>query len=416
MVKETGHTGGLQEVKISNEDIERWENEDTESTKDFKKGLKEWQNKKKFNKKMKGMPPVYETKEKSNIVDKTHHKDHLHKHESSFNLDIKKTYKKIKYHIGRLYRKVKRLDHDKWFPLIRAVFLVILSSLLVRILYSNVLKLNSIDLFIFKLGSILLLGAIILLIKQLYALYKSLRYHFRRQNRWIKTIIAIVIFILLWQAYQQQDSVFDPLLKVYDDVNMFNFLPLTFEGINMISDSKTKVKESSSNSAKDYVEEVLEYIEIKPLSIEDMEKSILKYTNIQRSSNGLQELIWDENIGEIARSHSLDMVENNFFDHINLNGEDPTNRAQRMGFNREKEVGGGYFSYGLAENIGQMPTGNVVGMGYIANNADSVAKAHVDSWMESPGHRENILNSQYTHLGVGVAYDGLYYVATQNFW
>ena len=36
--------------------------------------------------------------------------------------------------------------------------------------------------------------------------------------------------------------------------------------------------------------------------------------------------------------------------------------------------------------------------------------------MNSPGHRENILNTQYTRIGVGVAYDGtLYYLGTQDF-
>ena len=58
----------------------------------------------------------------------------------------------------------------------------------------------------------------------------------------------------------------------------------------------------------------------------------------------------------------------------------------------------------------------VGGMGYISNEVESIAKAQVKSWMDSPGHKANILNPQYSHLGVGVVYDGLYYVSTQNFW
>ena len=63
-----------------------------------------------------------------------------------------------------------------------------------------------------------------------------------------------------------------------------------------------------------------------------------------------------------------------------------------------------------------MPTGNVVGQGYVNNDAQSIAQAMVQSWMNSPGHRENILNAKYARIGVGVAYDGtLYYLGTQDF-
>jgi len=62
-----------------------------------------------------------------------------------------------------------------------------------------------------------------------------------------------------------------------------------------------------------------------------------------------------------------------------------------------------------------MPTGSVEGMGYVSNDADSIGNAHVKSWMDSPGHKENILDTGYDVIGVGCAYDGLYYTCTQNF-
>lgn len=109
------------------------------------------------------------------------------------------------------------------------------------------------------------------------------------------------------------------------------------------------------------------------------------------------------------------MATNGFFDHTNLKGEDPTDRAIRNQYIVEKYIGEGYYSVGIGENLGSMPTGNVEGMGYIYSDADIIGKAHVDSWMDSSGHRENILNPEYDVIGVGVAYDGVYYVATQNF-
>jgi uncharacterized protein YkwD len=122
---------------------------------------------------------------------------------------------------------------------------------------------------------------------------------------------------------------------------------------------------------------------------EDIEQAILKYTNIERENAGLKPLIWDDKLGEIARAHSLDMVNKNYFEH--------------------------WQSSWMGENIGKMPTGNVEGMGYVSSDADSIGKAHVESWMGSSGHRANILDTQYDYIGVGVAFDGEYYVATQNF-
>ena len=172
-----------------------------------------------------------------------------------------------------------------------------------------------------------------------------------------------------------------------------------------------------SHYLDEFSKKVSEFVFEEPISnkTKNVEKSILKYTNTQRAENGLNVLIWDDNLANIAREHSLDMATNGFFDHTNLKGEDPTDRAIRNQYDVEKKLGAGYYSVGIGENIGSMPTGNVVGMGYVYSDADSIGKAHVDSWMDSPGHRENILNPEYDVIGVGVAYDGIYYIATQNF-
>ncbi len=136
----------------------------------------------------------------------------------------------------------------------------------------------------------------------------------------------------------------------------------------------------------------------------EIERAVFEYTNIERKKYGLKELKWDEKLSEIAREHSLDMAQNNFFDHVNLEGEDPTQRAVRNDYH-----------YLISENIGEMPTGSVEGIGYVSNNPEDVAKAQVNAWMESPGHRMNLLAGQHSWLGVGVAYDGLYYFLTQDF-
>jgi len=149
---------------------------------------------------------------------------------------------------------------------------------------------------------------------------------------------------------------------------------------------------------------------------QDVEQAVLRLTNDERIRNGLAPLAWDEHLAEVARDHSTDMAVHQFFSHTNLQGEGPTERADRHGYPVRKDLGGGWYSEGIGENLNMMPTGNVVGIGYVANDAESIARAQVDAWMESPGHRSNILNSEYSRIGVGVAYDGLYYYSTQNFW
>ena len=98
--------------------------------------------------------------------------------------------------------------------------------------------------------------------------------------------------------------------------------------------------------------------------------------NQQRINNGLSELKVDTELQRVARIKAQDMVTNNYFSH-----ESPTYGTP---FNMMKSFGISYTSAG--ENI----AGN-------SNNS-----AAVTAWMNSPGHRANILNDKYTHTGLAV--------------
>ena len=129
-------------------------------------------------------------------------------------------------------------------------------------------------------------------------------------------------------------------------------------------------------------------------------------------TQGLTELEWDYRLAEIAREHSIDMAKNSFYGHINKEGQGPTDRAIKHNYPPTKGLGGGIYREGIAENIAHFST-----RVHVNNDAESNARALVDSWMDSEGHRENILKQDYDRIGIGVAYDGeTYYLATQNFW
>ncbi|MRX71703.1 hypothetical protein GJU40_05880 [Bacillus lacus] len=116
------------------------------------------------------------------------------------------------------------------------------------------------------------------------------------------------------------------------------------------------------------------------------EQQILDITNVIRMRHGIQALAWDEQASHVAFGHSRDMKENQYFSH-----ESPT--EGRLSDRLEK----GNVSFRLAgENIA-------------AHYIDGIAAT--EGWLNSQGHREALLNDEFTSLGVGV--NGLFY--TQNF-
>lgn len=144
-------------------------------------------------------------------------------------------------------------------------------------------------------------------------------------------------------------------------------------------------------------------------------------TNQYRTQNGLHELDWDDGLSNVARLHSQDMASRNYFSHDTPEGKDPTDRGTSQGYRCQKVIGNLIYS-GIAENIFQNNlydtvwyTGGIP-TSYDWNNLNELATSTVDGWMDSPGHRENILTQTYDKEGIGVAIssDDKVYI-TQNF-
>ncbi len=153
----------------------------------------------------------------------------------------------------------------------------------------------------------------------------------------------------------------------------------------------------------------------------DLEQMVHVLINEQRQSYGLSPLSFDSNLAHVARGHSEDMGQRNFFDHINPDGLDPTARGQLEGYSCYKDYGS-YYSTGIAENIFEMHTyseiwyTNGIETSRDYYSATQIANEVVTGWMNSPGHRQNILTATYDREGIGVAIttDGRIYV-TENF-
>ena len=113
--------------------------------------------------------------------------------------------------------------------------------------------------------------------------------------------------------------------------------------------------------------------------ISSLENLMVELINSDRRNNGLKELIYDKTLNSTARNHSQDMINNNYFAHENLKGESVKDRMIADGFR-------GYSLYG--ENIAYGQFNSIY--------------AH-EALMNSEGHRKNILEERYSHVGVGVA-------------
>lgn len=133
-----------------------------------------------------------------------------------------------------------------------------------------------------------------------------------------------------------------------------------------------------------------------------------------RKERGLSQLTWDPMLAKLAREHSLDMVEKKYFNHTNLEGESPKDRAEKLGIKTSRVINQKIY-FGVGENLGFMPKGVVQNLGVLLIPED-IASAMVLEWMLSKPHKENILDPNYDFGGIGVVYDGRgNYLITHNF-
>ena len=150
-----------------------------------------------------------------------------------------------------------------------------------------------------------------------------------------------------------------------------------------------------------------------PLEIALIEDWVIRLTNEEREKAGLRLFDHDPAISSIAGMHSEQMVL--FGLSHTILGKDPTDRALEAGYNCRAYHGDGSYSYGLSENIAEHPrvkhwVGTSSGWsGYrwkptaYYTDAKDAARSLVQGWMNSPGHRANILDRDSRRIGVGVA-------------
>lgn len=119
-------------------------------------------------------------------------------------------------------------------------------------------------------------------------------------------------------------------------------------------------------------------------SVSAFEQKVVELTNQERAKSGLPALKLDVELSKVAREKSRDMQSKNYFSHTSPTYGSPFDMMK---------------SYGISYRT----AGENIAMGQ--RSPEEVVKA----WMNSQGHRENIMNPNFTHIGVG-------HISTGNYW
>jgi uncharacterized protein YkwD len=139
--------------------------------------------------------------------------------------------------------------------------------------------------------------------------------------------------------------------------------------------------------------------------LEPLARRLVELTSVRRreADAGLEPLETDPELLPAARAHALDMVERGYADHVTPGGLDPTDRVALL---HRQLVGG--VGENLAEHRG-------VSAEQLEAQVGPLAVKIMDGLIQSPAHRENILNSEYTHLAIAAVAKGEGLVVVQLF-
>lgn len=145
-------------------------------------------------------------------------------------------------------------------------------------------------------------------------------------------------------------------------------------------------------------EEVHKSIDVNSNYINEIESEIIRLVNEERAKASVAGLQYNSTMEYYARIKSKDMGDNRYFDHADLNGQ--------LMNTKMKNEGVSYNAWG--ENIAYIGSANT--------NSKELANEFMINWMNSDGHRKNILSTNFESIGVGVYKVGNVYYATQEFY
>lgn len=208
--------------------------------------------------------------------------------------------------------------------------------------------------------------------------------------------IGLLPALLLWKVASASLSAIMLLFDVRVFLAILVIVPVALfggvgTGILTTDDVSGTPAEGIVSWAEDSAED---YEESRELDTAEVERLIHQEVNDRRAEHGLAELHYHEGLDDDSRRHSEDMIRRGFFAHENPDGEGPQERTTtRCGVG--ENIAMSYWRERITQN----------GKTMRIDSEEKLAESVVDGWMNSPGHRENILDERYASEGIGVAID-----------
>ena len=197
-----------------------------------------------------------------------------------------------------------------------------------------------------------------------------------------KLLFSLVSIVMLLSVFSISASAATSHTVVRGDT-MWKIAVKYKVGLSEIKNANPQIK----NPDLIYPGDVL-YIPSLDATVTAYEAEVVRLVNVEREKKGLSPLVADWQLSRVARYKSQDMKDNRYFSH--------TSPVYGSPFEMMKSFGISYRSAG--ENIAK---------------GQATPAAVVNAWMNSAGHRANILNASFTHIGIGYVADGNYW--TQMF-
>ncbi len=212
----------------------------------------------------------------------------------------------------------------------------------------------------------------------------------------MRTFIAIIFGVGIATAvayYQNPDVVMDAprdlAALVSSQAPKMEKVPDSFGSLTATSTPRPSARtptrppsrqNSDANAAEDATDRIME-----------LEQMVHAGINAARSRHGISpQLRWEDQLGAVARAHSDDMTRRGYFSHDSPEGLGPSERIDRAGYSCWKGS-----HYGVAENIAIQPA---------SSSIERIADGAVLGWLNSPGHRTNLLGRQYDRTGIGASF------------
>jgi len=201
----------------------------------------------------------------------------------------------------------------------------------------------------------------------------------------MKKLFPLFLLVLIFSAESfSQENQTDKRPKAYIVRDISDNIPRA----GLISGDDTH---SGSIRSRVYNTEQPKPVKIsKKINSFELERRAFELINQHRENSGLKPLEWSEDAARIARLHSDNMANYNFFSHAGVDGLMVSDRADFLGIRKWQAIG---------ENIA------------FNHGFENPVEFAVERWMQSPKHRDNLLNGRWKESGIGIAVteNGTYY-------